>query len=112
MWVLEVVVALLGVGILFMLLLALRRGEFDNEAPKYEMLGMEPPETVEPLPPGVLNPIERIIRLGLIGALFYYAARVGWGDPLGIVLAAVGAYVTVTGLWGKDPFYRWLRARH
>jgi len=112
MWILEAVVVVLGVGILGMVLLALRRGEFDSEAPKYEMLDMAPPETLEPLPPGALSPSERIIRLGLIGAAFYYTARIGWDDPLGIVLAAIGAYITVTGLWGKDPFYRWLHARH
>ncbi len=114
---LEIAAVLLGLGILALIVLGLTRGEFDAEAPKYEMLGLEPP-----VPPqsahaaGRLGPVDRVVRLGLIGAAFYYAARWGWASPLGVVLSLIGVYVTVTGLWGKDPVYRLLartkRARH
>lgn len=95
----------LGVSVVGLIMAAMRRSEFDAEAPKYEMLDVPPPEKVSVLAPGKLSPTDRIVRLGLIGACFYYAARVGWGDPVGIVLGIVGTYSALTGLWGRDPFY-------
>ncbi len=103
----EIVVALLGLCVLGLLVIAVRRREFDSEAPKYEMLGQSPPQKTPRLPAGKLSPVDRIVRLGLIGAAFYYASRVGWATPLGIALAVIGLYVAVTGLWGRDPLYRW-----
>jgi len=107
---LEWLAVVLGVSIVALILIALRRGEFDREAAKYEMLDMSQPAKTLTLPPGRLNPTDRIVRLGLIGACFYYAARIGWTDPVGIALAVVGAYASLTGLWGKDPlYYLWRR---
>lgn len=105
MAVMEILGILLGMFVLGLVVLALRRGEFDDETPKYEMLGMEPP----PRPvrrPGRLSIENRIIRLGLVGAAFYYAARIGWESAPAWLLAVLGAYFVVTGLWGRDPFPR------
>ncbi len=104
---LEWLAAGLGVSIVGLILVGLRRGEFDTEKPKYDMLGLPTPEpeSAVVVKPGKLSPTDRITRLGLIGACFYYASRVGWGDPVGIVLVVVGTYAALTGFWGKDPFY-------
>jgi hypothetical protein len=101
----------IGVGIVIVVLLAFRQGEFEREVPKYEMLDMPVPETAPALPPGRITPLDRWTRLGLIGAAFYYASQVGWGTPSGILLALVGTYVTVTGILGRDPVY-WLLKRN
>lgn len=103
----DIVGVLLGVCALALLLVAVKRREFDAEAPKYEMLGQSPPQETPRLPAGKLSPVDRIVRLGLIGAAFYYAWRVGWATPLGILLIVIGLYATVTGLWGRDPLYLW-----
>lgn len=103
----ELTAALLGVGVLLLIALAVRRREFDAEAPKYEMLGQSPPAQTPRLPAGKLSPVDRIVRLGLIGAACYYAWRVGWSSPFGIALSVIGAYATATGLWGRDPLYLW-----
>lgn len=103
----DLIVALLGVSVLALLVIAVKRREFDAEAPKYEMLGQSPPQDTPRLPAGKLSPVDRTVRLGLIGAAFYYATGLGWTTPLGIALAVIGAYATVTGLWGHDPLYLW-----
>lgn len=103
----EIAAVLLGVGALLLIAIAVQRREFDAEAPKYEMLGQSPPPKTPRLPAGKLSPADRIVRLGLIGAAFYYASRVGWTTPLGIALAVIGLYATATGLWGRDPLYLW-----
>lgn len=102
---LEWLAVLLGVSVVGLILAATRRGEFDAETPKYEMLDIPSPKKVPALAPGRLSPTDRIVRLGLIGACFYYAARLGWGDPIGVILGIVGTYSALTGLWGRDPFY-------
>ena len=106
---LEVLAVLLGVGMLVLILLALSRREFDSERPKYEMLGQEPPAQVPARPVGRLGPEDRIVRLGLVGAAFYYAARLDWMSVVGIVLSLVGIYLLMTGLLGRDPIYRLLK---
>jgi len=108
----EIAAVLLGVGALLLIAIAVQRREFDAEAPKYEMLGQTPPKEAPRLPAGKLSPVDRIVRLGLIGAAFYYASRMEWTTPLGILLIVIGSYATVTGLWGRDPLYLWwARAR-
>lgn len=102
----EGLAALTGLVVLFLVLAATARREFDGEAPKYEMLGLEPPENPPPLPPGRLGPTDRIVRLGSLGAAFYYAGELGWLHPVGAALAAIGAYFAITGLSGFDPLYR------
>lgn len=103
---LEWLAVLLGVGVVGLIMAAIRRGEFDSETPKYEMLNLPSPQKAPALAPGKLSPTDRIVRLGLLGACFYYAARVGWGDPVGITLGIVGTYSALTGLWNRDPLYR------
>lgn len=108
----EIAAALLGVGALLLIAIAVQRREFDAEAPKYEMLGQSPPQEPPRPPAGKLSPVDRTVRLGLIGAAFYYASRVGWAAPLGIALVVIGLYAAATGLWGRDPLYLWwARAR-
>lgn len=102
----EGMAVLTGLVALFLVLAATARREFDGEAPKYEMLGRTPPEQPPPLPPGRLGPTDRIVRLGSLGAAFYYAGEIGWLHPLGAALAAVGTYFAITGLTGFDPIYR------
>lgn len=105
---LHLVGILLGLGVLLLIALALFRGELrDMERPKYEMLGQEPPEAVAPKRPGRLGIEDRVIRLGLVGASLYYAARLGWVHPGGIALGVLGVYLLLTGLSGRDPLYRW-----
>jgi hypothetical protein len=100
----------IGVGIVIVILLACRHGEFEREAPKYEMLDMPVPESTPVLSRGRITPLDRWTRLGLIGAAFYYASQIGWATPSGIMLAIVGTYVTITGLVGRDPVY-WILKR-
>ncbi len=99
----------LGLGVLLLIGVAVLRGEFrDIERPKYEMLGLAPPEVERERErvPGRLGIEDRVIRLGLTGASLYYAgARLGWDHPLGIALGAVGGYLLLTGLVGRDPLY-------
>jgi hypothetical protein len=103
---LNLVGILLGLGVLLLIVLAVSRGELrDLERPKYEMLGLEPPEELPERRPGRLGIEDRVIRLGLVGASFYYAGRLGWAEPAGIALVMVGAYLLVTGLLGRDPIY-------
>jgi len=102
----------LGVVILALFAVALRRGEFDSEAPKYEMLGMTPPPdpTPEPGQRG-LGVTDRVVRLGLLGAIFHYAGTMGWTTPAGVILSLGGIWLAVTGATGADPIAGWLRAR-
>ncbi len=100
----------LGVLALALFALALGRGEFDAEAPKYEMLGWEPPAPQPPAPGDTrLGVTDRVVRLGLLGAVFHYAGAAGWGSPAGVVLAAGGAWLAATGVIGRDPLVGWLR---
>ncbi|OGF53118.1 MAG: hypothetical protein A2Z21_06925 [Candidatus Fraserbacteria bacterium RBG_16_55_9] len=99
---------LLGVGVLLLIALAVFRGELsDSERPKYEMLGQEPPSIRVPARPGRLGVEDRVIRLGLVGASFYYSSQLGWAEASGIALGMLGAYLLLTGLVGRDPVYRW-----
>lgn len=109
----EVLAIVLGLAILALILWALRRGEFDDETPKYEMLGVQPPE--QPIrPSGDRLTIEsRIVRVGLVGATFYYASRMGWDMAPAWLLALAGLFLLVTGVWGRDPIStRLRRGRH
>ncbi|GEM_PF-1282580 len=105
----ELLGIVLGLGILLFLVVALFRGELrDLERPKYEMLGLAPPppEAQRERVPGRLGVEDRVIRLGLVGAAFYYAgARLGWTHPVGILLGVLGLYLLLTGLVGRDPLY-------
>jgi len=103
----EILGIVLGLGVLLLIVVALFRGELrDIERPKYEMLGLTPPEARRERVPGRLGIEDRVIRLGLVGAAFYYAgARLGFGHPLGVLLGALGAYLLITGLVGRDPLY-------
>jgi hypothetical protein len=56
-----------------------------------------------------LTHTDRIIRLGLIGALFYYAGRPGWQEPGGTMLAVIGIHCAIMGCLARGPIYR-LRA--
>lgn len=103
----------LGLGVLLLIVAALFRGELrDIEKPKYEMLGLTPPPPPSPAErergrvPGRLGIEDRVIRLGLVGAAFYYGgARLGFGHPLGVALGVLGGYLLLTGLVGRDPLY-------
>lgn len=98
---------LLGLGVLLLVIVAVVRGELrDLEGPKYEMLGVAPPEERPERVPGRIGVEDRIVRLGLVGAAFYYAAQAGWTRTLGMALAALGTYLLITGLVGRDPLYR------
>ncbi len=103
----EILGIVLGLGVLLLIVVALFRGELrDLEKPKYEMLGLTPPEAKKEHVPGRLGVEDRVIRLGLVGASFYYAgARLGWAHPVGIVLGVLGTYLLITGLLGRDPLY-------
>ncbi|ROO27294.1 hypothetical protein SAOR_08835 [Salinisphaera orenii MK-B5] len=101
----EAIALATGAGIVILFLAALRHEEFDAEAPKYEMLGLPVPTRPPRRGSGRLGPTDRIVRLGAIGAAFYYAGHFGWGEPVGLVLALVGLYLSVTGLFGRDPIY-------
>lgn len=99
---------LLGLGALLLIALAVFRGELSElERPKYDMLGQEPPVVTAPKRAGRLGIEDRVIRLGLVGALFYYATQLGWVQWSGIALGVLGAYLLLTGLVGRDPVYRW-----
>jgi len=103
---LNLVGILLGLGVLLLIVIAISRGELrDLERPKYEMLGLEPPEELPERIPGRLGIEDRVIRLGLVGASFYYAGRLGWVEAGGIALVAIGTYLLITGILGRDPFY-------
>lgn len=103
---------LLGILALGLLAVAIGRGEFDAEAPKYEMLGWDPPEPQPPQPRDPrLGVTDRVVRLGVLGAVFHYAGEAGWTSPVGLVLAAAGAWLAVTGIIGRDPLVAWLRRR-
>jgi hypothetical protein len=102
----ELLGIVLGLGVLLLIVVALFRGELrDIERPKYEMLGISPPEVERERIPGRLGVEDRVLRLGLVGASLYYASRVGWTHPVGIVLGTVGVYLLITGLIGRDPLY-------
>lgn len=107
----ELIAIALAITIVLLLFVALSRNEFDSEAPKYEMLGLKPPANPPRLAAGHLGPTDRIIRLGAIGAAFYYAGRFGWAEPAGLLLAVFGLYLLLTGLLGLDPFYYWRAQR-
>lgn len=100
---------LMGVAVLVFIILAVFRGELsDQERAKYEMLGISPPEETAERKPGRIGIEDRIIRLGLVGAAFYYAAaRIGWENPAGIALAVLASYLLLTGIVGRDPIYFW-----
>lgn len=103
---------LLGIAILALFALALRRGEFDSEAPKYEMLGMAPaPESTPEPGDRALGVTDRVVRLGLLGAVFHYAGAAGWTTPAGVVLSLGGVWLIATGATGRDPIVGWLRSR-
>lgn len=70
------------------------------------MLGISPPEAKPERRPGRLGVEDRIVRLGLVGASLYYAARIGWTHPVGLLLGLMGVYLLITGLLGRDPIYR------
>lgn len=101
---------ILGLSVLILIVLAVSRGEFrDIERPKYEMLGLAPPDKGEQeRVRGRLGVEDRVIRVGLVGAAVYYAARAGWSHPLGLSLLAAAGYLLVTGLTGWDLMYRLL----
>ncbi len=101
---------LLGISALTLFAVAWGRGEFDAEAPKYEMLGMEPPAPQPPRPGDTrLGVTDRVVRLGLLGAVFHYAGVAGWSSPAGVILAAGGLWLAATGALGRDPLVGWLR---
>ncbi len=98
---------LMGVGVLILLSLAVFRGEFKEiERPKYEMLQQEPPQIEKPAQPGRMGIEDRIIRFGLASAALYYAARLGWTTPLGLLLTLLALYLGVTGLLARDYLYK------
>ena len=102
----EILGIVLGVGVLLLIVVALLRGELrDIERPKYEMLGISPPEARPERVAGRVGIEDRVVRLGLTGASLYYASRLGWETPLGIVLGVLGVYLLLTGLLGRDPLY-------
>ena len=109
---------LLAAATLALILLGTARGEFDAELPKYEMLGIEPPPAGTSPDAQRLTPTDRIIRFGLLGPLFYYAGRIGWLEPAGILLWLIGIYCAATACFGRDPAYRlfgssvWGSAKH
>jgi hypothetical protein len=101
---------LLGVVAPTLFAVAWGRGEFDAEAPKYEMLGMEPPAPQPPVPGDKrLGVTDRVVRLGLLGAVFHYAGAAGWTSAAGLVLVAGGGSLAATGVFGRDPLVGWLR---
>lgn len=102
----EAMAVLTGLVVVFLILAATSRREFDGETPKYEMLGWTPPEHGPAPAPGRLGPTDRIVRLGSLGTAFYYAGEIGWLHPLGLALATAGVYFLLTGLLGRDPVYR------
>ena len=100
---------LIGVGVLILIGLAVFRGELkDMEKPKYEMLGQEPPAETKPAEPGRLGVEDRIIRFGLAIASGYYASRLGWQTPVGVLLLAASLYLGVTSIIARDYFYKFL----
>jgi len=107
----EIFAVILGLAILAGFLLAVARHEFDNEAPKYEMLGLSAPAHPRRLAAGRLGPTDRILRLGVLGAVFMWAAQLGWLQPSGLLLAAAGLYLSATGLSGRDPLLAWIARR-
>ncbi len=107
-----VVAAVLGAGVLVLAALAWRRGEFDAEVPKYEMLGVDPPAPARARPEGSdLGITDRVVRLGLLGAVLHYASAAGWVTGPGVVLSLAGLWLAVTGLKGRDPLVGWVRQR-
>ena len=101
-----------GVATIVFVLIAYLKGEFSRmEDPKYEMLGLEKPDRSIEIVRGRIGVEDRIIRLGLVGAAFYYSTRIGGWEVLpGMLLSIFGAYLFVTGIWGRDPIYmifRW-----
>lgn len=100
---------LLAAATLALILLGTARGEFDAELPKYEMLGVQPPPNTAPPDTQRLTPTDRIIRFGLLGPLFYYAGRLGWLEPAGILLWLIGVYCAASACFGQDPAYRLMR---
>ncbi len=106
------VAVLLGVIILILIATALRRGEFDAETPKYEMLGRRPPAATQQVSgDSSLGITDRVVRLGLLGAVFHYAAVAGWTTVPGLALCVAGIWLAATGLFGRDPLVGWLRRR-
>lgn len=98
---------LMGVGVLVLLGLAVFRGEFrEIERPKYEMLQREPPQSEKPAQPGRMGIEDCIIRFGLVTAALYYADRVGWTTPPGVLLLLLAIYLGVTALIARDYLYR------
>ena len=98
--------AVVGIGTVLFILIAFLRGEFkDMETPKYEMLDMPKPEATQEKIPGRIGIEDRVIRLGLVGAAFYYSARVGPDSEISTLLTLIGAYLLVTGIFGDDPIY-------
>ncbi len=98
---------LTGMGVLTLLGLAVLRGEFAQiERPKYEMLDQEPPMITKPAQPGRLGIEDRIIRFGLAAAACYYADRLGWLTPLGLLLMALTLYLGITALLARDYLYK------
>ncbi|MCS6936595.1 MAG: hypothetical protein NZ610_08195 [Candidatus Bipolaricaulota bacterium] len=98
---------LMGLGVLVLLGLAVLRGEFrEIERPKYEMLRREPPREEKPAQPGRMGIEDRILRFGLVTAALYYADRVGWTTPLGLLLICLAFYVGVTALLARDYLYK------
>jgi len=102
--------AIIGIGIVIFILFAFLRGEFRNmETPKYEMLNIEKPEITHEKIPGRIGVEDRIIRIGLVGAGFYYAARIGHESEIATVLSAIALYLLITGLFGDDPIYEFFK---
>ncbi|MCS6903481.1 MAG: hypothetical protein NZO41_04320 [Candidatus Bipolaricaulota bacterium] len=101
---------LMGFGVLVLLGLAVFRGEFrEIERPKYEMLQREPPREEKPAQPGRMGIEDRILRFGLVTAALYYADRVGWATPLGVLFTLLALYFGATALLARDSLYKILK---